>query len=76
METLQLRLEKKGRAGKTVTVIQGFTRDRRYLEHLARRLKQSCGTGGTLENQTILMQGDFRPRLREILGQEGYQVRG
>lgn len=76
METLQFRLEKKGRAGKTVTVIEGFTHGRIYLETLASRLKHSCGTGGTVEGRAILIQGDFRSRLREILVREGYQVRG
>ena len=76
MEILQIRLEKKGRAGKTVTVVQGFTRDLAYLESLASRLKKSCGTGGTLGSQSILIQGDCRPRLRQILAQEGFQVRG
>jgi translation initiation factor 1 len=76
LETLRLQIEKKNRAGKTVTVVQGFTRDQSYLENLSKQIKKSCGTGGTLKNQTIEIQGDFRPQIREILLKEGFQVRG
>ena len=76
VETIRLHLEKKNRAGKTVTVLEGFTRDSSYLEDLARRLKQSCGTGGTLRGLKIEIQGDFRIRLRDLLLREGFQVKG
>lgn len=76
METIYLRIEKKGRGGKTVTVLEGFTRDHAFLENLARHLKQSCGTGGTLKDRLIEIRGDFRQRVREILLKEGFQVRG
>jgi translation initiation factor 1 len=76
METIVLRIEKKGRGGKTVTVLSGFTHDRSYLEGLAARLKRSCGAGGTLKDRVIEIQGDFRPRAREILLTEGFQVKG
>ncbi len=76
METIYLRIEKKGRGGKTVTMIDGFTRDDATLKNFARQLKQSCGTGGTLKNRTIEIQGDFRERIRELLSKEGLQVKG
>jgi len=76
MEIIRLHIEKKNRGGKTVTVLEGFTHDHHYLEELARRLKQSCGTGGTLKDRIIEIQGDFRPRLRELLSKEGFQVKG
>ena len=76
METIFLHIEKKGRGGKTVTVLEGFTHDRSYLKELTSRLKQSCGTGGTLKDQKVEIQGDFRPRLREILLKEGFYVKG
>jgi len=76
LETIYLRIEKKGRGGKTVTVLEGFTHDDAALETLARELKKSCGTGGTLKNRQVELQGDFRPRIREILLKKGFQVKG
>lgn len=76
MNTIFLRIEKKGRGGKTVTVLEGFTQDKSHLEGLSSRLKQSCGTGGTLRERIIEIQGDFRLRIREILLKEGFQVKG
>ena len=76
MEVIHLQIEKKNRGGKTVTVLSGFTRDQSYLTQLASRLKQSCGTGGTLKDRKIEMQGDCRSRVRELLLKEGFQVKG
>ncbi len=76
METIILRIEKKGRGGKTVTLLEGFTRDLPYLEELASRIKRFCGTGGTLKDRVVEIQGDFRQRVREILRDEGFQVKG
>src|SRR6516225_3635523 len=64
LETIRLHIEKKNRAGKTVTVLEGFTRDQAYLGSLASRLKQACGTGGTLRGLHVEIQGDFRTRVR------------
>ena len=76
METIHLHIEKKGRGGKIVTVIQGFTRDRLYVEKLTSQIKRSCGTGGTLKDRLVEIQGDFRTRIREILVKEGFLVKG
>jgi translation initiation factor 1 len=76
METIHLRIEKKGRGGKTVTVLEGFSHDSVFLENLARNIKQSCGTGGTLKGRCIEIQGDFRQRIREILRQQGFEPKG
>jgi translation initiation factor 1 len=76
METIHLRIEKKGRGGKTVTILEGFTRDSAFLEKIARSIKQSCGTGGTLKGQSIEIQGDFRQRIRELLRSQGFDTRG
>jgi translation initiation factor 1 len=76
METIRLRIEKKGRGGKTVTVAEGFTHEKAFLEELASRLKHSCGTGGTLKDRRIEIQGDFRTHLREVLLKEGFQIKG
>jgi len=76
METIVLRIEKKGRGGKVVTVLAGFTRDANALEELASRLKRSCGAGGTVKGLEVEIQGDVRDRVREILLKEGFRVKG
>ena len=75
-ETIRLRIERQGRGGKTVTVADGFTCHLSDLESLAKRLKQSCGTGGTVRWGVVELQGDRRDRIRPMLQQEGYQVKG
>jgi translation initiation factor 1 len=76
LENIRLYVDKKNRRGKTVTVLEGFTRPRSYLEDLAGQIKHSCGTGGTLKGLKIEIQGDFRPRIREMLLKEGFQIKG
>ena len=71
-----LRLEKKGRGGKTVTVVAGLPRNAAFLASLASELKRACGTGGTAAEGTIEIQGDQRERLRPLLSAKGFSVRG
>jgi translation initiation factor 1 len=71
-----LRLEKKGRGGKTVTVVAGLPRNAAFLASLASELKRACGTGGTAAEGTIEIQGDQRERLRPLLSARGFSVRG
>ncbi len=73
---LHLRLEKKGRRGKTVTVVSGFECGADELEDHASELKSRCGTGGTVKEGTIELQGDHRDRAGAYFQQEGYQVTG
>jgi translation initiation factor 1 len=75
-EIIRLRIERQGRRGKTVTVAEGFTRHLSDLETIAKRLKQSCGTGGTVRWGIIELQGDHRDRIRPVLQQEGFEVKG
>jgi translation initiation factor 1 len=72
----KLRVEKKGRGGKSVTVIDGLPRNRAFVEGLARELKQALGTGGTALDGGVEIQGDRRDRLRELLGAKGFRVKG
>jgi translation initiation factor 1 len=76
METIHLRIERQGRGGKTVTVAEGFTHRLEDLEKLARQLKQSCGTGGTVRWGVVELQGDCRDRIRPLLEKAGFQVKG
>ena len=72
----KLRMEKKGRGGKTVTVVDGLPRNAAFLKTLSQDLKRSCGTGGTVIDGGIELHGDLRDRLRDVLGQKGYVVKG
>ena len=72
----KLRMEKKGRGGKIVTVIDGLPRNDAFLKELAQELKRTCGTGGTVTDGAVELHGDLRDRLREVLGQKGFTVKG
>jgi translation initiation factor 1 len=71
-----LRLEKKGRRGKSVTVVAGLPRNVAFLGALAAELKRACGTGGTAADEAVEIQGDQRERLRPLLAAKGWLVRG
>jgi translation initiation factor 1 len=72
----KLRVEKKGRGGKTVTVVYDLPRNDAFLKDLGQRLKRECGTGGSVTDNTIELQGEMRDRLRGILQRLGYTVKG
>lgn len=72
----KLRLEKSGRGGKEVTVIYDLPKNSAFLEELARALKKACGTGGTVGDGEIELQGDRRERVAALLGSRGMQVKG
>jgi translation initiation factor 1 len=74
--TVKLRLEKSGRGGKAVTVLYDLPRNPAFLKELAAALKKACGTGGTAKESTVELQGDYRERLRVLLPQMGYRVKG
>lgn len=72
----KLRLEKKGRGGKTVTVVDGLPRNAEFLAGLAGELKRTCGTGGTAFDTGVELQGDQRQKVRDALTKKGYVVKG
>ena len=72
----KLRMEKKGRGGKTVTVVYDLHQNDAFLKQLAQELKRTCGTGGAVAENTIELQGDLRDRVREYLAKKGWQVKG
>lgn len=74
--TVKLRMEKKGRGGKTVTVVYDLPRNDAFLKELAARLKRECGTGGSVTDSGIELQGEMRDRVRVILQELGYSVKG
>jgi translation initiation factor 1 len=72
----RLRMEKKGRGGKTVTVVYDLPKNDAFLKELAGRLKRDCGTGGAVTETGIELQGEMRDRVRAILQGLGYTVKG
>ena len=72
----KLRLEKKGRGGKAVTVVHGLPENAAFLKDLSQSLKRACGTGGTVIDGGVELQGDIRERVREWLSAQGYTVKG
>src|SRR5260221_12904470 len=72
----KLRVEKKGRSGKTVTVVYDLPRNAPFLKELSQELKRSCGTGGAVVEDTVELQGDLRDRVRDYLLKKGFVVKG
>ena len=72
----KLRMEKKGRGGKIVTVVYDLPQNDAFLKELAQELKRACGTGGAVADNTIELQGDLRDRVREVLAEEGLDGEG
>lgn len=67
--------ETKGRRGKAVTIVRGLALDAGGMDGLARELKRLCGTGGTVKDGAIEIQGDQRDRVVAALAERGYRVK-
>ena len=72
---LSIQLEKKGRRGKTVTIIGGFVGTPDELKELSRLLKTQCGVGGSAKDSVILIQGNFLEKVSQILTAAGFKLK-
>lgn len=74
-QALKIQVSRKGRKGKTVTIISGFLSKPETLADLTKKLKAHCGAGGTLKDTEIEVQGDHRQKLADYLKKLGYPVK-
>jgi translation initiation factor 1 len=71
-QRLHIRIERSGRGGKTVTIVDNFGGSEEDLNTLGKTLKSKCGVGGSVKDGQIIIQGDFRDRIAVLLSQMGY----
>ncbi len=74
-QNLRVWLDRKQRAGKQVTLVKGFVGKEEDLRALASLLKSRCGVGGSAKEGEIIIQGDFRDRVVDILVKAGYKAK-
>ncbi|OAV67507.1 translation initiation factor SUI1 [Bacteroidales bacterium Barb4] len=71
-QLLRISLDKRNRGGKTVTLITGFRGTTADLESLGKQLKTKCGVGGSAKDREIIVQGDLRQKVLDLLQKDGY----
>ena len=74
-QTIYLHRESAGRGGKAVTLVKNLVLSAEEMKSLAKRLKQECGTGGTVKDGVIEIQGEHREKIAALLSKFGYKVK-
>ena len=74
-QKLYVSIDKKQRGGKEVTLVEGFIGSEEDLKELGKFLKSKCGVGGTVKDMEVLIQGNFKDKIADILQKEGYSVK-
>ncbi len=74
-ETVYIYKDRKMRKGKTVTVVEGIEAPVDILEQLSREIKTVCGTGGSVKDTLLIIQGDFVLKIRDLLVNKGFKVK-
>tara|TARA_R110002072_G_scaffold47652_1_gene130887 strand:+ start:1028 stop:1354 length:327 start_codon:yes stop_codon:yes gene_type:complete len=74
-QELKVYQDKKNRGGKTATVVRGFIGNDADLNDLGKTLKNACGVGGSVKDGEIIIQGEKRDKVMEVLSKKGYKVK-
>jgi translation initiation factor 1 len=74
-QKLYVSIDRKLRGGKEVTLVEGFVGNEEDLKELGKTLKTKCGVGGTVKEGEIIIQGNFKEKVAELLMKEGYHVK-
>lgn len=74
-QELKVFLDRKNRGGKTATLVKGFIGTNDDLNALGKRLKSACGVGGSIKDREIIIQGEKRDKVMDLLKKDGYKVK-